>query len=152
MRRRYPYSIIERLDPSAYAINGAWAMAARLTVKKRKFLLVMDWIGCYGEIALLYAEDLTIFRRTQHRPNNGVDVRRMSLVSFFVLNCYYCLQGTRAQFFGMLPPTLEVYLPLNEMMQPPPHVRLGDVYDFGRVDPLAEDGDANSFDHEDDIV
>lgn len=62
--------------------------------------------------------------------NTGVKVRRLSLVSFFVLNSYYCLQGTRCQTFGHIPPTLEVYLPLNEVLYPPPHVNLGPVYDF----------------------
>lgn len=32
--------------------------------------------------------------------DQGVKVRRMSLVSFFILNCYYCLDGTRCRYFG----------------------------------------------------
>ena len=65
--------------------------------------------------------------------NHGVKVRRLTLVSFFVLNSYYCLQGTRCQFFGHIAPTLAVYLPLNEVLQPPPHVNLGSVYNFASL-------------------
>ena len=38
---------------------------------------------------------------------DGVKTRRMSLGSFFVLNCYYCLNGTHSQFFSQSPPALE---------------------------------------------
>jgi hypothetical protein len=68
--------------------------------------------------------------------NSGVKVRRLSLVSFFVLNCFYCLSGTRARYFGQIPPTLEDYLPLDEILQPPPAVDLGDVWDYGTTDPF----------------
>ena len=46
-----------------------------------------------------------------------------------MLNCHYCLDGTRSRYFGYAPPTLEEYLPLDEELQPPP-VDLGDVWDF----------------------
>ena len=55
----------------------------------------------------------------------------MSLVSFFVLNCYYCLHGTQSQYFGQISPTLEEFIPLDEEIVPPPAVRLGDVWDYG---------------------
>lgn len=63
--------------------------------------------------------------------NQGVKIRRMFLVSFFLQNCYYCLQGTRCRYFGHIPPTLEEYIPLNEVLQPPPAVDLGDVWEYG---------------------
>ena len=66
--------------------------------------------------------------------NNGVKVRRMCLVSFFVLNCYYCICGTRCRYFGHIPPTLEDYLPLDEVLHPPPAVNLGNVWDYGLED------------------
>jgi hypothetical protein len=62
--------------------------------------------------------------------NHGVKVRRMCLVSFFILNCYYCLDGTRCRYFGQIPPTLEEYLPLGEHLAPPPAVELGEVWDY----------------------
>ena len=66
----------------------------------------------------------------------GVKVRRMSLGSFFVLNCYYCINGTRCQFLGHIPLTLDDYIPYNEVLRPPPIVQLGDMWDYGTgVDP-----------------
>ena len=68
---------------------------------------------------------------TLHLFNQGVKVRRMFLVSFFLQNCYYCLQGTRCRYFGREPPTIDEYLPLDEVLQPPPAVDLGDVWEYG---------------------
>ena len=74
-----------------------------------------------------------LFRIPQqlHVYNNGEKGRRLFLVSFFVLNSYYCLDGTRCRFFGQIPPTLEYYIPLNEELRPPPAVVLGDVWTYG---------------------
>ena len=66
--------------------------------------------------------------------NQGVKVRRECLLSFFMLNCYYCLDGTRSRYFGHVAPTLEEYLPLDEELQPPPAVNLGDVYNFADIE------------------
>lgn len=63
--------------------------------------------------------------------SQGEKVRRMSLVSFLLLNCYYCINGTRCRYFGHIPPTLEEYLPLDEVLDPPPAVDLGDVWEYG---------------------
>jgi len=65
--------------------------------------------------------------------NQGVKVRRECLLSFFMLNCHYCLDGTRSQYFGHAAPTLEEYLPLDENLIPPPAVDLGEVYNFDDV-------------------
>ena len=38
--------------------------------------------------------------------------------------------------FGQVPPTLEDYIPYNEVLRTPPAVQLGDVLDYGpEVDP-----------------
>jgi hypothetical protein len=66
--------------------------------------------------------------------NQGVNVRRECLLSFFMLNCYYCLDGTRSRYFGHAAPMLEEYLPLDEELQPPPAVNLGDVYNFADIE------------------
>jgi hypothetical protein len=66
-----------------------------------------------------------------HLFNRGVNVRRQCLVSFFILNCFYCIDGTRCRYFGHVPPTLEDYLPLEEVLCPPPAVDLGNVWDYG---------------------
>ena len=63
--------------------------------------------------------------------DNGVKVRRMSLVSFFLLNCFYCFDGPRCTYFGQVAPTIEDYLPLDEVLSPPPAVNLGTVWDYG---------------------
>ncbi len=65
-----------------------------------------------------------------HLFNQGVIIRRECLLSFFVLNCYYCLDGTRGGYFQCIPPSLQEYLPLDEILEPPPAVDLGDTYDY----------------------
>jgi len=65
--------------------------------------------------------------------NNGVKVRRECLISFFMLNCHYCLDGTRSRYFGHAAPTLEEYLPLDEHLNPPPAVDLGAIYNFNDI-------------------
>jgi hypothetical protein len=62
----------------------------------------------------------------------GVKVQRMCHVSFFILNCYYCINGMQCHYFGHIVPTLEDYIPLNEVLDPPPPVNLGNVWDYGR--------------------
>ena len=47
-----------------------------------------------------------------------------------MLNCYYCLVGTRGGYFQCTPPTLQEYLPLDEVLEPPPAVELGDTHDY----------------------
>ena len=53
---------------------------------------------------------------------------------FFMLNCHYCLDGTRSHYFGHAPPTLEEYLPLDEKLLPPPAVNLENVDDFSDIE------------------
>ena len=48
--------------------------------------------------------------------NNGHHFRRMLMVSFFVLNFYYCIHGTHGRNFNIFPVSLEQYLPLNEVL------------------------------------
>jgi hypothetical protein len=68
-----------------------------------------------------------------HLFNQGVRVRRHCLVSFLILNYIYCIDGTRCRYFGHVPPTLEDYMPLDEVLSPPPAVDLGNVWDYGQV-------------------
>ena len=65
-----------------------------------------------------------------HLFNQGVTIWRECLLSFFMLNCYYCLVGTRGGYFQCTPPTLQEYLPLDKVLEPPPAVELGDTYDY----------------------
>ena len=66
-----------------------------------------------------------------HLFNRGEKIRRMTLVSFFILNCYYSINGTRSRYFGHMAPTLEEYIPLWEVLHPPPAVNLGPIWDYG---------------------
>lgn len=63
---------------------------------------------------------------------NGEFVKKMILMSFFALNCYYCINETRCAFFDARAPTLEEYIPLEEVLEAPPTVVLGDIWDYGR--------------------
>ena len=65
--------------------------------------------------------------------NNGVKVQRECLVSFFMLNCHYCLDSTRSGYFGHATPMLEECLPLDEHLDPPPAVDLGVIYNFDYI-------------------
>jgi hypothetical protein len=62
--------------------------------------------------------------------NQGVTVERECFISFSMLNCYYCLDGKRVGYFQQTPPTLQEYLFLDEELEPPPAVELGDAYDY----------------------
>jgi hypothetical protein len=53
---------------------------------------------------------------------------------FFMLNCHYCLDGTRSRYFEHAPTTLEEYLPMDEELLPPPGVDLEDVYNFADIE------------------
>ena len=60
----------------------------------------------------------------------GVHIRRLFTMSFFIQNCYICINGGRCRYFGYVPPSLEEYIPLDEVIAPPPPVNLGDVWYF----------------------
>ena len=66
---------------------------------------------------------LKLFRR-------GKYIRKFSLISFFVLNCYYYLNDSRSNFFGLSALSIEEYIPLNEVLVPPPDVNLGLNYEY----------------------
>ena len=63
--------------------------------------------------------------------NRGPQTRRLCLVTFLIHNCYNCINGSRCEYFGFIPPSLEEYLPLDEIMDPPPAVDLGHVWHYG---------------------
>jgi hypothetical protein len=60
----------------------------------------------------------------------GEHVMKMVFSSFFLLNCFYSLNGTRSLYFGMEPCTLEQYIPLDEDLEEAPLVDLGTVYEY----------------------
>jgi hypothetical protein len=79
------------------------------------------------------ADHVTLFQlfrlpRYLRLYRKGSQVRRLCLNSFFLQNCYYCIRGTRCRYFGQIAPTLEDYIPVDEVLVPPPAVDLGVVY------------------------
>ena len=63
---------------------------------------------------------------------SGVEVTRLIFNSFLLLNCYICFNESQNNFM-ICPPSLEEYLPLNEVIPPAPDVSdmdLGDVYNY----------------------
>ena len=50
----------------------------------------------------------------------GYDVLKFTVVSFFILNCFTCFNETG--YFEVRPPTLEEYLPLDEVLMPAPDI------------------------------
>ena len=50
----------------------------------------------------------------------GFDVLEFTVVSFFILNCFTCFNETG--YFEVYPPTLEEYLPLDEILLPAPDI------------------------------
>jgi hypothetical protein len=66
--------------------------------------------------------------------DTGVETRKKVLVSFFILNCYQCLNESM-NHFDLRPPSLEEYIPCNEVIPPAPEVtddELGETYQFHR--------------------
>ena len=62
----------------------------------------------------------TSFRRFQILLN-GTEVSRIMIKSFFLLNCYTCMNESPNNF-TCRPPTLEEYTPLEESLEPAPVV------------------------------
>jgi hypothetical protein len=62
------------------------------------------WFGMHPRLHLFY---------------QSVTIQRECLLSFFMLNCYYCIDGMRGSYFKCTPPSLQEYLPLDEVLEPP---------------------------------
>ena len=63
---------------------------------------------------------------------HGVEATQMILNSFFLLNCYTCMNESPNNF-DIRPPTLQEYIPLGEALKPAPLVSdnaLGEVYNY----------------------
>jgi hypothetical protein len=61
----------------------------------------------------------------------GYEVYQLTLVSFFILNCFTCFNET--SHFLVRPPTLQEYIPLSEDIPEAPEVNdemLGNVYRY----------------------
>ena len=48
----------------------------------------------------------------------GQTAYRLGVISFFILNCYTCLNGSACNsMFNTTPPTLDQYIPVDEELQ-----------------------------------
>jgi hypothetical protein len=82
-------------------------------------------IGCASDCSLCHI--VFIFLIVQLRSESSAFSRSL------MLNCYYCLNGTKSAYFGHATPSLEEYLPIDEQLLPPPAIQLGDTWDFWGV-------------------
>jgi hypothetical protein len=122
---------IDGLFPALYC-DGIFAVMAtilpRFTNPTPELNLLNIWMAslwqCIEHVFGDHRARFKLFAVPQyfHLFNQGVKVWRMSMISFFILNCFYCIDGTQSHFFGHVPPTLEDYLPLDEVLEPPPAV------------------------------
>jgi hypothetical protein len=65
----------------------------------------------------------------------GEHVRKLVLTSFLTLNCFFCLNHASSSMFGLVPPDLVDYLPINKVLVPAPNIQeaqLGELYYHGR--------------------
>ena len=63
---------------------------------------------------------------------DGQLVHRVFLVLFLISNCYQCFNHSLSMF-NLEPPTIEAYLPLDEVIPRAPYIHqnnLGEVYNF----------------------
>jgi hypothetical protein len=65
-----------------------------------------------------------------HLFDSGVKVQRQCLLSFFMFNCCYCLDGTRSGYIEHATPALQEFLSLDKDFRPLPAVQLSDTWDF----------------------
>lgn len=63
---------------------------------------------------------------------DGERTTKLLFASFFYWNSYQCLNGSFNEF-GLAPPSLEEYLPLDELLEPAPDLfqGLGPLYHYG---------------------
>jgi hypothetical protein len=60
-------SLLQLHDAADQLVTSLSAYVARLRTTMARLILLLRWVKSYGELALLYAEDLTIFRRRRNR-------------------------------------------------------------------------------------
>jgi hypothetical protein len=109
-----------------------------LTLRQRRMNLRMS--GLRQSVEHCFAHHKNIFRLFSKKIGlsiymSGETIRKLILVSFFVLNCYFCFNETMSGYFQLQPPTLEDYLPLDEELEEAPVVtddQLGLVYTYGQ--------------------
>ena len=68
---------------------------------------------------------------------DGEMVMKIMVVGFFVLNCYYCFNNTSSRSFDLRAPSIEEYLPLDEVLPSDGDER--EAVDGAETEPETED-------------
>ena len=89
---------------------------------------------CIEHIFSLHYNLFKLFRQPEQFRLlvSGVESYKLFFNSFLLWNCYQTIYQS-FDYFLLAPPSLEEYLPLNEILQPPPNVseeQLGEVYQY----------------------
>ncbi len=100
-----------------------------------------NWLHYVSVLSMFYGiivtgleySDCTLHNRL-YLFDRGVHIHTTCLISFFIINSFYCLDGTRCRFFGHIPSTLEGYIPLDEELISLSPVAMGFVYEFNWFD------------------
>jgi hypothetical protein len=118
-------TIIARYNAVGLGINEA-QLISRLNYRMS---------GVCQSIEHMYGQLFNLFRllkvpRQFKLFSDGQLAYRVAVVCFFILNCYTCLNESPCNsMFDTIPPTLDEYLPLDEILQP--YIRNDDIaYNF----------------------
>jgi hypothetical protein len=95
------------------------------TVEEMEFLRRLNFrmSGIRQSIEHMYGQLFNLFRllktpRQFKIYNDGQLAYRVEVISFFILNCYTCLNGSPCNsMFNTVAPSLQEYLPLHEPLQ-----------------------------------
>jgi hypothetical protein len=111
------------------------------TIEEIEFLRRLNFrmSGIRQSIEHMYGQLFNLFRllKTPHQFklfNDGQLAYHVGVISFFILNCYTCLNGSPCNsMFNTEPPSLQDYLPLDEQLH---HYVPNDdiIYNFYNLD------------------
>ena len=78
--------------------------------------------------------------KRQHRVTEGEADYLMHVIFtvFILMNCRTCFTGPRSRYFGLTPPTIDEYLPLNVEFPKAPDVVVPDEYLYPSGQPLGQ--------------
>ena len=98
------------------------------------FFLNLHALLCIEHIISLHYNLFKLFRQPEHFRLlvSGVESYKLFFNSFLLWNCYQSIYQS-FDYFLLAPPSLEEYLSLDEILQPPPNVseeQLGVVYQY----------------------
>ena len=134
-----PYALPSNLLPCAYG-DGIFTLLPTIIPRfkrpndaERRYNIRMSSLRMFEEH--IFGDFKTMFPifHCRHRLRlfeNGVFIRQLIVVCFFVYNCRQCFSQSRTRLFNVNAPTIEAYLPLDEELEDPPTVDLGELNDY----------------------